>query len=77
GKTNLYFENITTNAILMGLLAAKIYQPGSGVDMSNLQQSDISTYKQTADATEKKGFAETNVHIVPKNVFQSIALGDL
>ena len=61
----------------MGLLAANIFQPGTGVDMSNLQQSDISSYKQTADATEKKGFAETIVHIVPKNVFESIAQGDL
>ena len=77
GKTILYFEIITTIAILMGLLAANIFQPGTGVDMSNLQQSDISSYKQTADATEKKGFAETIVHIVPKNVFESIAQGDL
>lgn len=77
GKTILYFEIITTIAILMGLLAANIFQPGTGVDMSNLQQSDISSYKQTADATEKKGFAETIVHIVPKNVFESISQGDL
>ncbi len=77
GKTILYFEIITTIAILMGLLAANIFQPGTGVDMSNLQQSDISSYKQTADATEKKGFADTIVHIVPKNVFESIAQGDL
>ena len=66
GKTILYFEIITTIAILMGLLAANIFQPGTGVDMNNLQQSDISSYKQTADATEKQGFAETIVHIVPK-----------
>ena len=50
----------------MGLLAANIFQPGTGVDMNSLQQSDISSYKETADATEKKGFAETIVHIVPK-----------
>ncbi|HDR4364956.1 TPA: cation:dicarboxylase symporter family transporter [Bacillus cereus] len=77
GKTILYFEIITTIAILMGLLAANIFQPGTGVDMNNLQQSDISSYKQTADATVKQGFAETIVHIVPKNVFESIAQGDL
>ena len=65
-------EIITTIAILMGLLTPNIFQPGTGVDMSNLQQSDISSYKQTADATEKKGFAETIVHIVPKNVFESV-----
>lgn len=77
GKTILYFEIITTIAILMGLIAANVFHPGTGVDMSNLQQSDISSYKQTADATQKQGFAETIVNIVPKNVFESIAQGDL
>ncbi|WP_242145740.1 MULTISPECIES: cation:dicarboxylate symporter family transporter [unclassified Bacillus cereus group] len=77
GKTILYFEIITTIAILMGLIAANVFHPGTGVDMNNLQQSDISSYKQTADATQKQGFAETIVNIVPKNVFESIAQGDL
>lgn len=54
GKTILYFEIITTIAILMGLIAANLFHPGTGVDMNNLQQTDISSYKQTADATEKK-----------------------
>lgn len=54
GKTILYFEIITTIAILMGLIAANVFQPGTGVDMSNLQQSDISSYKETADSTQKK-----------------------
>lgn len=76
-KTILYFEIITTIAILMGVIAANVFHLGTGVDMNDLQQSDISSYKETADTTQKKGFAETIVHIVPMNVIQSMAQGDL
>ncbi|PGL67677.1 cation:dicarboxylase symporter family transporter [Bacillus sp. AFS055030] len=77
GKTLLYFEVITTIALAIGLLAANLFHPGKGVDMSHLQKGDISAYEQTATATQKSGFAETLVHIFPKNVFESMAQGDL
>ncbi|WP_410971225.1 cation:dicarboxylate symporter family transporter, partial [Salmonella sp. SAL04269] len=38
-KTILYFEIITTIAILVGLFAANIFHPGSGIDMSQLVQT--------------------------------------
>ncbi|MFF2879348.1 cation:dicarboxylate symporter family transporter [Gottfriedia sp. NPDC057991] len=77
GKTLLYFEIITTIALGIGLLAANLFHPGKGVDMSHLQKGDISAYEQTATATQQSGFAETIVHIFPKNVFESMAQGDL
>ncbi|MGR5922533.1 cation:dicarboxylate symporter family transporter [Bacillus paranthracis] len=77
GKTILLFRNYYDDCYFDGITCSEYIPTGTGVDMSNLQQSDISSYKQTADATEKKGFADTIVHIVPKNVFESIAQGDL
>ncbi|KQL41466.1 glutamate:protein symporter [Bacillus sp. FJAT-25509] len=77
GKTLLYFEIITTIALGIGMLAANVFHPGKGVDMSHLQKGDISAYEQTATATQQSGFAETIVHIFPKNVFESMAQGDL
>jgi proton glutamate symport protein len=77
GKTLLYFEIITTIALGIGLLAANLFHPGTGVDMSHLQKGDISAYEETANATQSKGFAETIVHIFPKNVFESMAQGEL
>ncbi|NGY85835.1 cation:dicarboxylase symporter family transporter [Bacillus megaterium] len=77
GKTILYFEIITTVAIVVGLLATNLLHPGTGVDRSGLEKSDISSYTSTAEATEQKGFVETFVHIVPTNVFESIAAGDM
>ncbi|MFP3125017.1 cation:dicarboxylase symporter family transporter [Ectobacillus funiculus] len=77
GKTILYFEIVTTIALGIGLLAANLFHPGSGVDTTHLAKGDISAYEQTATTTQKNGFAETIVHIVPKNVFESMAQGDL
>lgn len=77
GKTLLYFEIITTLALGIGLLAANLFHPGKGVDMNHLQKGDISAYQQTAEATQQGGFAETIVHIFPKNVFESMSQGDL
>lgn len=77
GKTILYFEIITTVAILVGLAAANIFQPGAGVDMSNLDKTDISSYVDTSEETASHGFAETFVNIVPSNLFTSLAEGDM
>ncbi|MFP3125294.1 cation:dicarboxylase symporter family transporter [Ectobacillus funiculus] len=77
GKTLLYFEIITTIAIVVGLLAANIFQPGSGIDMSSLQKTDIGSYVATTEETKSHGFAETFVHIVPPNVFQAMVEGNM
>ncbi|ANE48852.1 glutamate:protein symporter [Paenibacillus swuensis] len=77
GKTILYFEIVTTVAILVGLLAANIFQPGAGIDRTTLTESDISKYVDTAAETQSHGFADTFVNIVPKNVFDALARGDM
>jgi proton glutamate symport protein len=76
GKSILYFEVVTTIAIVIGLLAANLLQPGAGVDMSHLQKTDIQSY---VSQTEKVGhnFVDTLVHIVPTNIIQSVANGDM
>ena len=77
GKTLLYFEVITTIAIVVGLFSANIFQPGVGVNMDTLEKTDINSYVETADSTETKSMIETFVHIVPTNPIQSIAEGDM
>ncbi|MFF5996983.1 cation:dicarboxylase symporter family transporter [Lysinibacillus sp. KU-BSD001] len=77
GKTLIYFEVITTVAIVVGLLAANIFQPGAGIDMSELQQSDISSYVETTEAQEDQGPLHILVDIVPKNVINAMAEGDM
>lgn len=77
GKTLLYFEIITTIALLVGLAAANIFQPGVGVDMQSLEQTDISSYVDTSEEVEKAGMAETFINIVPENLFKALAEGDM
>lgn len=77
GKTILYFEIVTTIALALGILAANVFQPGVGIDMGNLEKSNISSYEETAQASESAGIAEQFVQIIPSNIFKSLAEGDL
>jgi aerobic C4-dicarboxylate transport protein len=45
GKALLYFEVITTLALLIGIAVAHFIQPGAGVDTSHVASTDISKYK--------------------------------
>ncbi|KZE50425.1 glutamate:protein symporter [Brevibacillus parabrevis] len=77
GKTILYFEIVTTIAIVVGLLAANLFQPGVGVDMSHLTKTDIHKYVETAETTQSHSMIDTFVNIVPKNIFDAIVRGDM
>jgi proton glutamate symport protein len=77
GKTLLYFEIITTIAIVIGLLAANIFHPGTGVDRSHLTKTDINTYVSTAKTTESHSMVDTFVNIVPTNIIQALGNGDM
>ncbi|MBN2909449.1 glutamate/aspartate:proton symporter GltP [Polycladomyces sp. WAk] len=77
GKTLLYFEIITTVALIIGLLAANVFQPGAGVDMKSLHKEDIQKYVDTTKEVEDHGFADTFVNIVPENLFTSLAEGHM
>lgn len=77
GKTLIYFEVITTVAIVVGLLAANLFQPGAGIDMNALEKSDISSYVETTEAEEDKSKIQIIVDIVPKNIVNAMAEGDM
>ncbi|OAJ73839.1 glutamate:protein symporter [Brevibacillus sp. SKDU10] len=77
GKTILYFEIITTIAIVVGLLAANVFKPGVGVNMAELTKTDINKYVQTADQATHHSFVDTFVNIVPTNVFEAMGKGDM
>ena len=46
-KTILYFEIITTFAIILGLALANLFHPGTGVNIHEAQKTDISQYVET------------------------------
>ena len=79
GKTLIYFEVVTTIAIIVGLFAANIFQPGEGIDMSSLAKGDIDQYVQTTEEVQKEdhGILDIIVGIVPDNIVQSMAAGEM
>ncbi|WP_286230886.1 cation:dicarboxylate symporter family transporter [Neobacillus mesonae] len=77
GKTLLYFEIITTIAIIVGLFAGNVFHPGTGIDRTQLTKTDINTYVETAKTTESHSMADTFINIVPTNIIQSLANGDM
>jgi proton glutamate symport protein len=77
GKTILYFEIITTVAIIIGLTAANLFQPGTGINMDNLSKKDIGGYISTTEQVESHSLADTFINIVPQNLFESLVKGDM
>lgn len=78
-KTIIYFEVITTVAIVVGLVAANVFQPGKGIDMSQLNAVDISQYKATTAAVESEAHSLviTIMSLIPTNIFKALAAGEM
>lgn len=76
-KTMIYFQVVSLVAIVVGLSAANIFQPGAGIDMSTLSKTDINDYVQTTEDVQNEGVMDVIVGIVPSNIIQSMAEGDM
>ena len=78
-KTILYFEIITTIAIVVGLVAANVFQPGAGIDMSSLTQVDISKYAETTHQVSEAhhGLIQTILSVIPSNFFAALTSGQM
>lgn len=63
GKALLYFEIVTTIALLIGIAVAWLIQPGSGVNTAAVQGGDISNYTTTAKAFSWWQFFKDNLTI--------------
>lgn len=77
GKSLTYFIGMTGIAIVVGLISANLFHPGTGLEMESLSQSDISGYVETNEEQEGKTLADTLLHIVPTNPFQAMVEGDM
>ena len=65
----IYFEIVTTIALLIGLTAVNVMKPGVGVNLPMGQQSEIIAKPQTWD--------QILLHIVPESVIRAMAEGDV
>ncbi len=72
GISLLYFELVTTVAIVMGLASANLFKVGSGMNLETMAKTDVSQYTAQAHS-----FSDTLLHIIPTNIFEGAAKGDL
>ena len=77
-KTILYFEVVTTIAIVVGLVLANLFHPGAGIDMSTLGTVDISKYlAPAADVQHEQAVIETLLNLIPSNIFAALMRGEM
>jgi proton glutamate symport protein len=65
----IYFEIVTTIALVIGLVAVNILKPGVGVNLPMGAQSEITAKPQTWD--------QILLHVVPESVIRAMAEGDV
>ena len=65
----IYFEIVTTIALVIGLVAVNITKPGVGVNLPMGQGSEITAKAQTWD--------QILLHVVPESVIDAMARGDV
>jgi aerobic C4-dicarboxylate transport protein len=73
-KGLIYFELVTTAAIVIGLLTGNLLKPGWGISPSAIHPTAVNSAAATGATIDWKEFI---VHIVPSNVVDAFAKGDL
>ena len=74
GKAIIYFEVVTSLALIIGLITANVVKPGAGVNFSRTTSTQVAEI--TAQASSMN-WGEFFSHIVPVNVVDAFAKGDI
>ena len=74
GKGLIYFEVVTTFALIIGLVVANLLKPGAGISTDHLPKENLDKY---TSAAKEMNWGEFFSHIVPTNIMDSFAKGDL
>lgn len=73
-KALLYFEVVTTLALVIGLVVANVVRPGAGVRFTPTAGAQVTEITTQAQALN---WGEFIAHIVPANVVEAFAQGDI
>jgi aerobic C4-dicarboxylate transport protein len=75
-KALIYFEVLTTAALLIGLIVANIYQPGAGInaDPASFDTKAVQAYTTQA---QHLGLIDYLMHIIPNTVISAFADGEI
>ncbi len=75
-KAILYFEIISTLALIIGLIIVNLFQPGAGmhIDPSTLDQSAVAKFVKPAQG---HGVVDFFMNIIPENIISALSEGNI
>src|SRR5271165_2137733 len=76
GKALLYFEIVSTIALVVGLVVGDVVHPGSGFNV-NAASLDAKAVADYAGQAKAQGVTEFLMHIIPTTVTDAFAKGDI
>ena len=78
-KALIYFEAVTSLALLLGLALAYLFHPGTGmnIDISTLDASAMGGYADSAAKVKNAGFADFILKLIPTTVVSAFTSGDV
>jgi len=78
-KSLIYFEVVTTVALLLGLVLAFVFEPGVGmnVDVSTLDASAMGAYAANADKLASGGLSDFLLRLIPTTAVSAFSSGDV
>ena len=74
GKGILYFEIVSTIALLIGLVVGTFIKPGKGVVLATTNNEKVAAY---VDQGKEMNWVDFFTHIVPDNIIGAFAKGDI
>jgi aerobic C4-dicarboxylate transport protein len=79
GKALLYFEVMTTVALILGLILAYVIRPGDGMNINtaNLDAKALATYADNAHKLHGGGIGGFILNIIPTTSFDALARNDV
>ena len=77
GKALLYFEVVTTLALIIGLISVNVLKPGSGmnIDPATLDTKDVAKYIDSSKEAEST--VDFFMHLIPSTITDAFAKGDI
>jgi aerobic C4-dicarboxylate transport protein len=78
-KAIIYFEVVTTIALILGIVLAYVFQPGVGmnIDPRSLDPSSLKSYVDTASQVKSSGTVEFLMKLIPTTFVGAFASGDV
>src|ERR1700761_2196348 len=78
-KALVYFETMTTVALIVGLVLAYLFGPGHGmnIDPSHLDANALSNYTNNAKKLQGEGIGAFLLNIIPTTSFDALSRNDV